>query len=209
MIAQAAPVPTLHETRLLQLVTAQEYRDLPDDGNRYELIQGDLVAAPAPRRKHQHIALELAYRLKAFVTKREIGVAYIAPFDVYLDTYEVYQPDIVVVLRSNASRVTEEGVHGPPDLVVEILSPSNRRQDLVEKASVYARSGVVEYWVVDPESDRIEVNQLVGGAYRVAPSKGRYVRSIVVHGFKIDPADIFTMPEWIALPTPPAVSEED
>ncbi len=208
MVALTALRPTARETRLLQLVSADEYRDLPDDGNRYELVRGDMVVAPTPRRKHQQIALELAYGLNAFVIKRGFGWAFIAPFDVYLNTYEVYQPDIVVILKANASRLTEDGMYGPPDLVVEILSPTNRKQDLVVKATECAKSGVPEYWVIDPDVDRIEVNRLHEGALEALPQKGRFIRSSIVRGFKIASSQIFTMPAWMTQPAPSAAHEE-
>ena len=209
MAIQTRPAQTTVDTRLVRLVTADQYRLLPETNTICELINGELVISAAPLPKHQWAVLRLARLLEDLVLKDGTGVVFIAPVDVYLGTLEVYQPDILVILRKNISRLTDHGITGPPDLVVEVLSPSNRKQDLVTKAAEYAGAGVPEYWVVDPSNDRIEVNRLEGGAYVAVVSADGNGRSVILSGLEVAPADIFTMPAWMTRPAPSAAPVEE
>jgi Uma2 family endonuclease len=141
------------------LLTVEEYRNLPETGPRYQLIEGDLYMSPAPNRFHQDISRNIQGALDRYLEKNPIGILYNAPFDVYLTNTDVFQPDLIVVLSANKSILTDAGAEGPPDFVVEILSPKTRKLDLVNKKRVYARLGVKELWIVDPESAAIIVYQ--------------------------------------------------
>jgi Uma2 family endonuclease len=132
-------------------LTVEHYRNLPETGPRYQLIDGDLYMAPAPNRFHQDISRNLEFILLQYLAENPIGVLYHAPFDVYLTETDVFQPDIIVVLNANRMILTEAGAEGAPDLVVEILSPKTRRLDLENKKRTYARLGVAELWIIDPE----------------------------------------------------------
>ena len=144
-------------TAAIPLLTVENYKILPETGPRYQLIEGDLYMAPAPNRYHQDISRNLEYILLDYLEDHPIGKLYDAPFDVYLDEYNVFQPDILVVLNERLSILTDAGAEGAPDFVVEILSPKTARLDRDNKRRVYATSGVRELWIIAPESRTIEV----------------------------------------------------
>jgi Uma2 family endonuclease len=149
-------------------MTYEDYCRLPDDGIRYEVIEGLLFGEPSPWRAHQRAAANLLMILRAHVRDRGLGEVFIAPFDVILDRRTVVVPDLVFVSGARAEIVTERAVEGPPDLVVEILSPGSRRRDRVAKLNAYARRGVQHYWLVDPEARTLEAFELEDGGYRLA-----------------------------------------
>ncbi len=138
-------------------LTAHDYRALPEGGPRYQLIGGEMHMAPAPNRYHQRIAMNITLILGPYLQKNPIGELYFAPFDVYLTDQDVYQPDLVYVAKAHASVLTDAGAEGAPDLVVEILSRRTTVQDRGLKREVYARTGVAELWIVDPQARRLEV----------------------------------------------------
>jgi hypothetical protein len=114
-------------------LTVAEYRNLPETGPRYQLIEGDLYTAPAPSRFHQDISRNLEVMLANYLSEHPIGVLYDAPFDVYLTDIDVFQPDLLIVLNENRGILTDAGAEGAPDLVVEVLSPKTRQLDLVKQ----------------------------------------------------------------------------
>lgn len=138
-------------------LTVKEYKLLPETGRRYQLIEGDLYMAPAPNRHHQRISRELEYVLMRYLEEHPIGELYDAPFDVYLTNIDVFQPDILFVSNQNLRILTDAGAEGAPDLVIEILSPKTRELDLEQKRRVYAREGVRELWIIDPEPKTVTV----------------------------------------------------
>lgn len=138
-------------------LTVEEYKLLPETGRRYQLIEGDLYMAPAPNRYHQRISREVEYLLMRYLEDHPIGELYYAPFDVYLSNVDVFQPDILFVSNQNLLILTEAGAEGAPDLVIEILSPKTRDLDLEQKRRVYAREGVQELWIFDPQSQSATV----------------------------------------------------
>ena len=146
--------------------TYKDYAALPDDGHRYEIVDGVLYMAPSPNRGHQNAAFEIASYLRTHVKLAGLGQVYIAPFDVELNPRTVVQPDVVVVLNQNLDRITESHIIGAPDLVVEVSSPGSVGYDRAKKQSAYARAGVPEYWIADPWSRTVEVLTLEAGAYR-------------------------------------------
>jgi Uma2 family endonuclease len=140
-------------------LTVENYKLLPETGPRYQLIQGDLYMAPAPNRFHQEISRNLQFELHSYLKRNLIGKLFNAPFDVYLDEVNVFQPDIIIVLNERLQILTEEGAEGAPELVIEILSPKTRRLDLVNKKQEYARAGVKELWFIDPEPRTITIHR--------------------------------------------------
>jgi Uma2 family endonuclease len=140
-------------------LTVENYKLLPETGPRYQLIQGDLYMAPAPNRFHQEISRNLQFELHSYLKRNPIGKLFDAPFDVYLDVNNVFQPDLIVVLNERLGILTEEGAEGAPELVVEILSPKTRRLDLVNKKQEYARAGVKELWIIDPDTRGLMIHQ--------------------------------------------------
>lgn len=150
------------------VLTYEDYCLLPDDGRRYEILEGELCVTPSPSRSHQRVALNLLVLLHAFVSARGLGEVYIAPFDVILEKTSVVVPDLLFVARERLQIVTARGVEGAPDLMVEILSPETGSRDRVEKAQIYARHGVRHYWLVDPDAHAIETFELGGEGYHPA-----------------------------------------
>jgi Uma2 family endonuclease len=148
------------------VLTYEDYCGLPDDGRRYEILEGELTVTPSPSRSHQEFAANLLVVLKPFVTARGLGQVFIAPFDVILERTSVVVPDLLFVGRERLEIVTERGVEGAPDLIVEILSPGTARRDRREKAQLYARHGVRHYWLADPDARALETLELDGGRYR-------------------------------------------
>ena len=133
----------------LELLTVEDYRATPE-GSRYQLVEGELLMAPAPNRFHQRIITNLVLLLGAHSRAAGIGDVYIAPFDVYLGENDVYQPDLIFVSKERLHILADDGAHGAPELVIEVISPSNAQLDKKRKRGVYARTGVKELWLVDP-----------------------------------------------------------
>ena len=148
-----------------KIYTYQDYLKLPDDRNRYEIIEGELIMGPAPSLNHQDVSRNLLIKIEAFLKKHNIGKIYHAPCDVVLSDYHVVQPDLIVVLDSNKNILSEKNIQGTPDLIIEILSPDTAYYDLVEKKELYEKFGVKEYWIVDPKKHRIEIFTLEEGNY--------------------------------------------
>jgi len=137
-------------------VTVEDYKLLPETGPQYQLVEGSLHMAPAPTRFHQHVSRNIEFMILKWIEAGGGGEIYNAPFDVYLDETNVFQPDLVYVSKENLGILTDAGAEGAPDLVIEILSPSTRKLDLGPKKKVFARHGVKEMWIVDPEPKTID-----------------------------------------------------
>ena len=144
----------------LSLLTKEDYRMLPDSGPRYQLVEGELYMSPAPNRYHQIVSRNLQFILMKYLEKNPRGELYDAPFDVYLSEHDVVQPDLVFVEKENFSVLTDAGVEGTPDFVAEILSSSNAYLDKRNKLRVYARTGVKELWIIDPDIRVVHVYHL-------------------------------------------------
>ena len=149
-------------------LTYEDYCLLPNNGKRYEIIDGELFVTPSPLQRHQLVLANLLYYLTDFVKKHNLGTVYPAPFDVVFSQYDVVEPDILYISKARASVVTEKNVQGAPDLVVEVLSESTAKIDRTAKLKLYARYGVAEYWVIDPEVCSAEIYRLVPGGYELA-----------------------------------------
>ena len=141
---------------------------LPNNGKRYEIIDGELFVTPSPLRRHQIVLANLLYYLIDFVKKHDLGTVYPAAFDVVFSAYDVVEPDILYVSKARASVVTEKNIQGAPDLVVEVLSESTAKIDRTTKLKLYARYGVLEYWVIDPVIYSVEIYRLVPNGYELA-----------------------------------------
>jgi Uma2 family endonuclease len=173
--------------------TYTDYAALPE-GSPYQLIAGQLTMTPAPTPYHQQVAIRLEYLLVDFLSiKQKIAEVLHAPVDVYFDEHEVYQPDIIAILRDRLEIIGEAKIEGAPDLVVEILSPSTAYYDLRHKRDVYANSGVKEYWIVDPLEKNIEVYQNRNGNFELFGKavSGGEVMSRLFKDLTIRSAEIF------------------
>lgn len=141
------------DTRL----TYEDYCLLPNDGKRYEIIDGELFVTPSPRFGHQIVVTRLTRHLSAFVEDNHLGLVFVSPFDVVFSQFDVVEPDILYVSKARTAVLTEKNVQGAPDLVIEVLSPTTARIDRTTKLKLYARFGVQEYWIVDPDGPSAEV----------------------------------------------------
>jgi len=147
-----------------QEVTYEAYAAMPDNGQRYEIFDGKLeMMSPGASATHQAISGTLMYTLMQ--SCKADYVVYHPPFDVILSEINVVQPDMMMVHRSRLGIVTERGIEGPPDLVVEIISPGSRKKDKVVKLRTYAKFGVQEYWVIDSDARTLEQYRLSGESY--------------------------------------------
>lgn len=175
-----------------RLLTAEDLAALPDDGNRYEIIGGNLIVSP-PTYRHQYVSIKLSSALDGYLTASGSGQAIAAPMDVHLSPNDVVQPDLLVVLAARADVIENRGIMGAPDLVIEILSPSSYANDFLRKSRLYEQHGVREYWIVDPESETVSVQTLDGDRYAIGDELGRddEPRSQVLDGFVLPLASIF------------------
>lgn len=150
------------------ILTYDDYVDLPNDRNRYEILDGDLFVTPAPSSRHQLVSRNLQFAIHQFAKQHTLGEIFDAPIDLILAATTVVQPDLVFVSRGRQSVVTDRAIEGVPDLVVEILSPATVKTDRTTKARLYARYGIPHYWIVDPDARSLEAYELAGDAYRLA-----------------------------------------
>ena len=149
-------------------MTYDEYALLPQDRNRYEVIEGELHMTPSPPLAHQNVVIELGSMLRQHVSASGLGKVYVAPLDVVLTETNVVQPDILFLRAARVPPKGAKNVTVAPDLVVEVISPSSVEEDRGAKMRVYARHGVSHYWLVDPEARTLEMYALAGGAYAAA-----------------------------------------
>jgi Uma2 family endonuclease len=167
--------------------TYTDYAALPDDGQRYEIVNGVLLMAPAPTPDHQSVAVRIAYYIFPHIDLAGIGKLFTAPIDVELGPKNVFQPDLVVVLNEHLSRVAAKKIIGAPDLVIEVASPSTAAYDRLTKYEQYAQAGITEYWIVKPTTHTIEVLVLEDGEYHSLGvfSGQQTLPSWVVPGFSV------------------------
>jgi Uma2 family endonuclease len=140
--------------------------ELPESNQPCELWDGELIMPPAPDPLHQDIVFSIARRLDAFVRRRKLGKVFITPIDVVFTQSRVVQPDVIYISNKNR-RAIQDRIRGVPDLVVEVISEGSWRRDRVDKRTLYEQFSVPEYWIIDPESETIEVFILSKGTYRV------------------------------------------
>jgi len=150
------------------VLTYEDYVLLPNDRNRYEILEGELTVTPAPSTKHQNASANLFKLLSRHIDDRNLGKLFYAPIDLILDPTTILQPDLLFVFSARQHIITERAIEGVPDLVVEILSPTTSRSDRVTKAQIYARHRVPVYWIVDPDDKSIEIYLLEGDVFRPA-----------------------------------------
>ena len=172
-------------------ITYEDFQTFPDDGRRYELIDGEVFVFASPTLLHQMLLLELATLFRNAVTLKNLGLVMVAPFEVKFLGENAVQPDIVVVLRDRAGVLTQSGVRGTPSVLLEILSPSTRTYDLTTKARLYAEQSVPEYWIVDALAETITVHELRDGRYVALANDDGMVRSLVIPDLVVDVRALF------------------
>jgi Uma2 family endonuclease len=139
--------------------TYDEFARLPNDGNRYEVIGGELFVTPSPTRLHQRIVTNIGFELEGFTRAHDLGEVYVGPYDVLFDEGDYLAPDVIFVRHERTHILRKRGAEGPPDLVVEVLSEKTAARDRKLKRERYAHFGVPEYWIVDPVARRIEIHR--------------------------------------------------
>ncbi len=151
-----------------------DYLLIPEEpGFRFEILEGLLVKEPSPTTQHQRVLRELGRRLMAFFDDYDPeGEIFFAPLDVTLTPVNVLQPDILFVSGARREIMREERIDGPCDLMVEIMSPTNRRKDRLQKMEIYRKAGIPHYWLADPEENTLEAFTLKDGCYALAAAGG-------------------------------------
>ena len=139
-------------------MTAAEFLAIPPDGKRYELINGEFIVHSTPPVRHQCVIGNVLVDLAAYCRNREAEV-FPGPLDVHLSDDSVVEPDALVIRRERASIVGHDYIHGAPDIIIEVVSDETRRRDEVVKPELYARCGVNEYWIVDPDNATVTIHR--------------------------------------------------
>jgi Uma2 family endonuclease len=180
-------------TEVIPKLTYEEFRQLPEDGKRYELIHGEVHLTPSPRTKHQCALQNLSRSLDPFVFKHGLGEIFVAPLDVRLTHNTAVQPDLIFASNARVKIIREDFIDGAPDLVVEILSPSTAAHDRATKLALYAEAGVPEVWLMDPLAKTVEVLKLQGKKYLVdaALAGERKLTSSQFPGWELPLTDLF------------------
>ncbi len=176
-------------------LTYGDYRKTPED-MRCELMDGELILAAAPRTTHQRTQANLGWRMSHFNHERSLGEVFFAPTDVVFSDTDVVQPDILFVSKERAHVITEDAIHGAPDLVVEILSPSTAERDRGYKRDMYERHGVKEYWMADVDLSTMAILRLSdGGLFEIVGTygEGESFTSAVLAGFTVNVSEVFGM----------------
>jgi Uma2 family endonuclease len=174
--------------------TYEDWLRLPADGFRYEVLNGELFMAPPPSPQHQNASVALTSRMWLYATEKGLGKVLEAPTGVRLPNQPVpVQPDIFFIRADRVSIIGQDYVDGTPDLIIEILSPSNWTYDRKEKFQAYRDAGVPEYWIVDYRAKTVEVFILEAGTYALVNKfgSGDSVRSTALTGFEVKVDDIF------------------
>ena len=174
-------------------LTYQDYLDLPESDERYELIDGELYMAPPPIPEHQGFLFVLTLALGNFVVEHNLGRIYFSPIGVVLSDDDVLQPDLIFISTERLNIITGNYVQGAPDLVVEVLSPSTARRDRTVKREIYERAGVREYWLVDIRNASIEVNAASDAGFVTVGvyGEGDTLVSPLLPGFSMDVSGTF------------------
>lgn len=166
---------------------AEDIWDTPEDGNRYEVIDGQLYVTPPPTLGHQRSSGHLYRIIGPFVYQRDLGEIFYAPVGVVLGAEAGVQPDLVFVRRERLHILSDRGIEGSPDLVVEILSPSTRSRDRGVKMRQYETAGVPHYWIMDNNAPALETYELGAEGYRLTGTygPGSVLRSDLFPGLEI------------------------
>ncbi|HEX9982451.1 MAG TPA: Uma2 family endonuclease [Thermoanaerobaculia bacterium] len=179
-------------------LTYDDLVQLPDDGRRYEIIDGELFVNAAPVPRHQMIVGNLYFELATFFRRNGGGMVYLSPLDVVFDELNVTEPDVVVISSDRAGIVGKKNVQGAPSLCIEVLSDSTRRLDEIHKRKLYERSGVDEYWIVDPVLEIVKVYRRGPSGYEraaeVSTESGGAITTPLFRALSVDVTAVFTSP---------------
>lgn len=178
--------------------TYEDYLQIPEEpGYRFEILEGVLLKEPSPSMQHQRVSRELGYQLITFFKGFDPeGELFFAPLDVTLTAVNVLQPDLLFISGVNREIMREERIDGACDLVVEIMSPANRRKDRLQKMEIYRKAGIPHYWLVDPEENTLEAFLLRDGNYTLVSvgAPGDKFNHPAFPGLNLDLEKIFERP---------------
>jgi Uma2 family endonuclease len=182
----------------LQTTTRLTYDDfvkLPDDGKRYEIIDGELFVNPSPVPQHQRLVLRIAFEFELHFRRHGGGQVFPAPLDVKFDNFNVVEPDVLVIKTDRAAIVGPKNVQGAPNLVVEVLSDGTRRLDEIKKKKLYDQGGVDEYWIVDGELELVKIYRRTAAAFErvaeISTEEGGAITTPLFPGFSFDVRALF------------------
>lgn len=182
-------------TTVIRKMSYDEFQTLPRDGSkRFELIEGEVFMTPSPNTRHQRAVAKLLRRLADFTDEHDLGEVFIAPYDIVFSKWTALEPDLLFIRRERSGIVTDANVKGAPDLVIEVLSPSNKAHDRKRKLREYEKAGVPEAWYLDPEERTGEILNLgADGLYAVTASLSGNdeITSRVAPGFSITLEGVF------------------
>jgi len=169
----------------------QDYLNAPEDGERFEIINGGMFEVPSPGPKHIELGLAILYAFNEVVKPQKLGKMYVAPLGTRFSENDILEPDVMFISTSQRSSVTAKYLDAVPEFVAEILSPSSRKHDLVTKMAIYQRCGVREYWVVDPIAHQVRPFRLRDGRLVEEAVVAGVVQSEVVTGVTINVKELF------------------
>ncbi|MBC8357054.1 MAG: Uma2 family endonuclease [Planctomycetes bacterium] len=164
----------------------KHYVCYPDDGRRHEIIDGDHYVNPALNTNHQRYSRRIQFQLYDQLEETGKGEVFNAPTDLQLTDHDIVQPDLIVVMHERRLIITPTKVKGTPDLIVEILSPSTKKNDCVLKKELYERVGVPEYWIVDPDEHVVERFVLRDGKYAFEGSHAKQLMVATIKNVRVD-----------------------
>ncbi len=177
----------------LKKLTWDDIKDWPEDHGRTEIVDGQLVLSPLPSGRHQKICMNLGLVVVPFTRQHDLGEFYSLPLHVILAEHVHYEPDLSFISKERLHIIQDPVVQGPPDLIMEVISESNRSHDTVVKFGDYEHYGVREYWLVDPRDEHIRIFSLESGKYVLLGAFGRgdQIVTRVLAGLSLDPAQVF------------------
>lgn len=183
------------KTDVLPLLTLADLDATPDDGNRYELIDGEIYMSRAPNIFHQDIILNLAFAIRTYLLSNNIGRV-MSGIGVILSDYDAVIPDLVFVTHERFAEIERDGrLTAAPDLAIEVVSQGteNERRDRFLKRKLYGRYAVKEYWIVDPQSRSLEVYLARDSGLESAATLAGddELTSALLPGFRLKVAEVF------------------
>lgn len=177
-----------------KLLTYEDYVKLtpPDSGN-FELLNGRIFFMASPTPTHQEISSLLNTYLGIYIISNKLGKLFAAPMDVLFTPHDSFQPDLLFIAKERLNIIDENKIEGTPDLIVEILSPSNDTNEMSYKKHIYGSTGVKEYWLINVEKQTLTLYKQIENELRWQKDiqKNEVLQSEIITGFELDISKIF------------------